>query len=102
MLITKQYVVFGKTEEEVFKPLCQIRDEFDYAGWRISLNDRHPFTRFTVTNNNVKIGVYSCVAGISREISWDNCWISSRVSAKEVKSIIMPLSISDTPEIHFF
>ena len=102
MLITKQYVVFGKVEEEVFKQLCKIRDEFDYAGWRVSLNDRYPFTHFSVINNNIRIGVYSCIVGISHGIRWDNCWISNRVSEEEIESIIMPMAISDTPEIHFF
>lgn len=102
MLITKQYVVFGKTEEEVFEQLCKIRDEFDYAGWRISLSNKQPFNNFIATNNNVKIGIYSCIVGISYGISWDNCWISNRVSEEEVKSVIMPLAINDTPEIHLF
>lgn len=102
MLITKQYAVFGKTKEEVFNQLSAVSVEFDFAGWRISLDDKHPFNHFTAINSNIKIGVYSCVIGNGHGIKWDNCWISNRVSEEEIKSIIMPLAISNTPEIHFF
>lgn len=102
MLITKQYVVFGTTKEEVFNQLSTVSVEFDFAGWKISLDDKHPFNHFTAINSNIKIGVYSCIIGNGHGINWDNCWISNRVSVEEIESIIMPLSISNTPEIHFF
>lgn len=98
----KAICCFWKNKEEVFNQLSAVSVEFDFAGWRISLDDKFPFNHFTAINSNIKIGVYSCVIGNGHGINWDNCWISNRVSGEEIESIIMPLSISNTPEIHFF
>lgn len=103
MLITKQYVVFGLDGDEIYRQMCNIKNEFSCAGWEVKESNSQTFlTALTITKGNVRIYVYPHLIGYSRVIQWDNCWISERISSEEINSIIMPLSISDTPEIHFF
>lgn len=103
MLITKQYVVFGTNNNELDEQFEKITQEFYCAGWKIKRTERGvKFPCAIVTNKNVKIHIESCIPNHTSGIRWDNCWISNSISDKVIQDTIMPLSISDTPEIHFF
>lgn len=102
MLITKQYVVFGTTEEEIIPQTGKIIDEFTYTGWNVKTDYKDYYNKYTVTKNNTKIVIKSCIADKYTLDKWDNCWISNKIDKETIDNIIMPLSISNTPEIHFF
>lgn len=102
MLITKQYVVFGKTGEEVIQQIGKVIDEFTYSGWEVKTDYIEYYNKYIVTKNSTKIIIKSCIVDAHVMDKWDNCWTSNEVGDKAIQDIIMPLSISDVPEIHFF
>ena len=103
MLIIKQYVVFGVNNVELDEQIEKIAQEFDYAGWDVRKSERGVKSPWAIaTTKNVKIHIESCIPNHTSGFRWDNCWISNRVSEEEVKSVIMPMAISNAPEIHLF